>query len=277
MDLTSGIYTGRTSVITRTIGDFELDCTVSEDHSSSLRLTKNPVESGADIADHAILEPKVLTITGIVVGYEPPRHFKNLMGIDSRVLDEYPLPIEVSGVTHQALAMIEQYISSAVLMNDRVTKVLAPWYPKTNVGGTDGSQTRDRVGRAYESLLSIQKSGETIDVQTGIRLYKNMMITNIGISQDKPGAVEITLTLEEIFIVESQTAQGLHPDLRGQPKKKNMGRTQPISQESHSSLLKDGVSMMKVLIGGNSWFTKYPYRVKPSKNRLLPCLIWTSV
>ncbi|CAG9411396.1 TPA: phage baseplate protein [Providencia alcalifaciens] len=249
MDLTSGVFTGRASVITRAIGDFELDCTVREEHTSSLRMTKNPIESGADIADHAILEPKVLTITGIVVGYEPPRHFKKLMGIDNRVLDEYPLPIEVSGGTHQALAMIEQYISSAVLMNDRVTKVLAPWYPKTNVGATDGSQTRDRVGRAYESLLSIQKSGETIDVQTGIRLYKNMMITNIGISQDKPGAVEITLTLEEIFIVESQTAQGLHPDLRGQPKKKNMGRTQPISQESHSSLLKDGVSMMKDIIG----------------------------
>lgn len=239
MDVTSGIFTGRAAVITRTIGDFELDCTVREEHSSPLRLTKNPIESGADIADHSILEPKGLTITGVVVGYEPPQYLKNLTGIDLSVLDEYPLPIEISAIAHQAQGVVEQYISLAGLVIDRTTKVIAPWYPNAGVGGSDESQTLDRVGRAYESLLSIQKSGETIDIQTGIRLYKNMIMTNIGTSQDKPGSAEITLTLEEIFIVENQTAQGLHPDLKGQPKKKNMGRTQPKNKESNSSTLKD--------------------------------------
>ncbi|UBX48868.1 hypothetical protein LDO51_17295 [Providencia alcalifaciens] len=244
MDLTSGLYTGRASVITRTIGDFMLDCTVREDHESSLRITKNPIESGADIADHAILEPKVLTVTGIVVGYEPPQHIKNKLGFDTSILDEYPLPIEITASVNQAEAILGQYMSLGESVKDKATKAIAPWYPNSGIGSADQSQTLDRVGRAYDCLLVIQKSGETIDVQTGIRLYKNMMITNIGSSQDKPGSAEITLTLEEIFIVENQSAQGLHPDLKGQPKKSSMGRTQPKSKGTESkgsnkSTLKD--------------------------------------
>lgn len=46
-----------------------------------------------------------------------------------------------------------------------------------------------------------------------------MMLTSIGATQDKPGAVEFSLNLEEVFIVESQTAKGLHPDLKQQPQK----------------------------------------------------------
>ncbi|MDE5306818.1 hypothetical protein PY546_09540 [Providencia stuartii] len=42
MDITSGIFTGRASVITRTIGQFELDCTIRETHTSALRITKKP-------------------------------------------------------------------------------------------------------------------------------------------------------------------------------------------------------------------------------------------
>lgn len=240
MDLTSGLFTGRASVITRSIGDFILDCTVREEHTSSLRLTKNPVESGADIADHAILEPKTLTVTGVVVGYEPPQMLKNLIGFDTSILDDYPFPLEISANMKQAEAMIEQYAGIANYGLDGASKVLAPWYPDSGIGSADTSQTLDRVGRAYDSLLSLQKRGESIDVQTGIKLYKNMMITNIGNIQDKPSSTEVTLTLEEIFIVENQTAKGLHPDLKGQPQKHNMGRTQPKEVYKNQSFMDKG-------------------------------------
>lgn len=235
MDLTSGLFTGRTSVITRSIGDFIFDCTVSEGHSSTLRVTKNPIESGADIADHAMLEPKSLTITGIIVGYEPPRYFRNLTGIDTDILDDYPLPLEISAKVKHAEVMVEQYIGTAKTGLNLVKKVLAPWYPDLGVGSADTSQTLDRIGRAYNSLLSLQKSGEPITVQTGIKQYKNMMLTAISTTQDKPGAAEFSLTLEEVLIVENQTAIGLHPDLKGQPKKQNKGRTQPVNQQKNQS------------------------------------------
>lgn len=245
MDITSGMFTGRVAVITRSIGDFELDCTVREEHTSSLRLTKNPVESGADIADHAILEPKSLTITGIVVGYEPPQPIKHLTGLDTDLMSEYPLPLELSASLGQAQSMLSSYLSIGAAVQEKAAKVLAPWYPDSVNTSTDTSSTLDRVGRAYEGLLALQKKGEPIIVQTGIRLYTNMIITNISTTQDKPGSAEFTLTVEEIFIVENQTAQGLHPDLKGQPKKANKGRTQPTEKGSKSSMVKELREMIR--------------------------------
>ncbi|ETS31157.1 hypothetical protein BB987_06220 [Photorhabdus temperata] len=77
MDIISDFLTARASIITRSIGEFQLDAVTVESHSSMLRLTENPIESGAAIADYAILEPKEITVIGIMVGYG--KH-KNLWG-----------------------------------------------------------------------------------------------------------------------------------------------------------------------------------------------------
>lgn len=42
----------------RKIGTLALDITTNEDHESKLKVTDNPIESGAVISDHAVLEPK---------------------------------------------------------------------------------------------------------------------------------------------------------------------------------------------------------------------------
>lgn len=59
-------------VTSRKIGTFRLDATEQENNKSTLRTTKNPIESGANVADHAVLEPKQITIKGKIVAYEPP-------------------------------------------------------------------------------------------------------------------------------------------------------------------------------------------------------------
>ena len=48
------------------IGDIQLDIIIEEGASSSARVTKNPVENGADINDHIIIEPMKFTISGVV-------------------------------------------------------------------------------------------------------------------------------------------------------------------------------------------------------------------
>ena len=50
----------------RAIGGIELDAVISEAHTNQVRLTKNPVEFGVDITDHAIIEPKQLSIVAQV-------------------------------------------------------------------------------------------------------------------------------------------------------------------------------------------------------------------
>lgn len=243
MDLLSGFNTSRrATVVTRSIGEFELDAVTVEGHESSMRLTENPVESGADIADHAILEPKEITVTGVMVGYEPPQHFKNMLGNDLAFMDAYPMPMEIRAHTRQAEAMYNQIIGQTQDIKARVGKVLAPWYPEAAGMANDSSPSLDRVGKAYEDLLSIQKKGEPITVQTGIKQYENMLIISIGVTQQYDGSAEFSLTLREIFIVESQKAQGIHPDVKASsPTKKNMGKTQPKKVENGKTVLREMV------------------------------------
>lgn len=50
----------------RTIGSIQLDTVLFEEHQGSVTITKNPVEAGADITDHAIVQPDILIIQGAV-------------------------------------------------------------------------------------------------------------------------------------------------------------------------------------------------------------------
>lgn len=50
----------------RDIEGIQLDAVLREDHSNDVSLTTNPVESGVRITDHAVLEPRTLTIVAEV-------------------------------------------------------------------------------------------------------------------------------------------------------------------------------------------------------------------
>ena len=50
----------------REFAGISLDAVLTESFSSPITVTKNPVEFGANIADHAIIQPKKYTLTGVV-------------------------------------------------------------------------------------------------------------------------------------------------------------------------------------------------------------------
>lgn len=52
--------------IKRSIGGIQLDGVINETHNKSVRITKNPVESGVSVADHAVLNPTELSMKAIV-------------------------------------------------------------------------------------------------------------------------------------------------------------------------------------------------------------------
>lgn len=58
----SSIFTNKGNFI----GEIEIDVIVSESATSTATITKNPVENGADINDHIIIEPMTFSITGVV-------------------------------------------------------------------------------------------------------------------------------------------------------------------------------------------------------------------
>lgn len=130
----------------RKIGTIELEATVKESHSSEVSITQHPVESGADITDNAVVQPKKLTIEGAFSAYQLTPSTGTIFGADS-------------------------------------TKIPA----------------------IYDQLIRLQESRELIQVQTGLKLYRNMLITSVSVTQDKTNsqALFFTANLQEIILVDT--------------------------------------------------------------------------
>lgn len=206
-------------VSNRKIGTITFDVVTTEDHQSDLSITENPIESGAAIADHAVIQPKQVTINGVMVdhdhstfGLDFPFIGNIRGGID--FLNNFPLPVKVITQTSQTIARAGRAISQVAGAYSQAKSILnqartiAPFLPDFGLGGLlDSSAGDGRVQKCYADLVACQKSGETIDIQTGINLYKNMLIQSVAVNQSQDGSATFTITAREIFIVETQTAQ----------------------------------------------------------------------
>lgn len=206
-------------VSNRSIGTITFDVVTTEDHQSDLSITENPIESGAAIADHAVIQPKQITINGVMVDHDHSTFGLDLPftgnirgGID--FLNNFPLPVKVITQTSQSIARAGRAISQVAGAYSQAKSILnqaraiAPFLPDFGLGGLlDSSAGDSRVQKCYADLVACQKSGETIDIQTGINLYKNMLIQSVAVNQSQDGSATFTITAREIFIVETQTAQ----------------------------------------------------------------------
>lgn len=206
-------------VSNRSIGTITFDVVTTEDHQSDLSIIENPIESGAAIADHAVIQPKQVTINGVMVdhdhstfGLAPPFIGNIRGGID--FLNNFPLPVKVITQTSQTIARAGRAISQVAGAYSQAKSILnqaraiAPFLPDFGLGGLlDSSAGDGRVQKCYADLVACQKSGETIDIQTGINLYKNMLIQSVAVNQSQDGSATFTITAREIFIVETKTAQ----------------------------------------------------------------------
>lgn len=206
-------------VSNRSIGTITFDVVTTEDHQSDLSITENPIESGAAIADHAVIQPKQVTINGVMVdhdhstfGLDFPFVGNIRGGID--FLNNFPLPVKVITQTSQSIARAGRAISQVAGAYSQAKSILnqaraiAPFLPDFGLGGLlDSSAGDSRVQKCYADLVACQKSGETIDIQTGINLYKNMLIQSVAVNQSQDGSATFTITAREIFIVETKTAQ----------------------------------------------------------------------
>jgi hypothetical protein len=78
------------------------------------------------------------------------------------------------------------------------------------VGTTDVfASDSGRAKRAFELLVELQAKAEPFDVQTGLKLYKNMICTSVRTSQDKDtsGALVFTADIREVLIVYTQVVK----------------------------------------------------------------------
>lgn len=224
-------------VSNRNIGQITFDAITVEDHQSDLSITENPIESGAAIADHAVIQPKRVTINGVMVDHDHSSFsgsipfLGNIRGA-SDFLNAIPLPVDVVTKTAQTIAKAGRVISQVAGAFNQVknafnqVRSIAPFLPDFGLGGLLDSGVGDsRVQKCYADLVACQKSGETIDIQTGIHLYENMMIESISVNQSQDGSATFTVTAREIFVVNTQSSSSGNSNKSGSKGSSAAGKT----------------------------------------------------
>ena len=143
----------------RQIGDITLDAVIKETTISKVRTTRNPVELGADMNDHAIIEPKEYIIEAVVT--------------------DSPLFFVGSG--------------------DLITS--------SGFFGSTSLENKTRSQAAFEALEKLQEKREPITIQTGLRQYENMLLSDIQVSQDKDTSKSIFFTAKLTEIIFTRTEE----------------------------------------------------------------------
>ena len=165
------------------IGGVAFDAVISEQHTSEIQITQNPVETGLPVTDNIAAKPYTVVLDAVVTA-----------GSSAFGLVDFG----VQGV----VADLGNEISASL--------------------GFDKSFGQ-KVTEAWRTLTKIQREGHLLLVQTQLKTYGNMVIIAISTQQDKdsPDHIRFKIALQEIVQVEQQTYEGTLGDLKQKPESKN--------------------------------------------------------
>lgn len=150
---------------------------------------------------------------------------------------EYGAEITDHAVVLPKEVVIDAHVSDTPLGIAAVGQII------DNVTGLFGSSTSENVTRsvaAYNDIIKLQESADPLEIQTGLKLYTNMGITNVTVVRDikTSRAVRMLISLKELLIVKTEVAQ-LEPNQlesgdvtkQGSPPV-DSGRKQPITPDA---------------------------------------------
>ncbi|MDC6409084.1 hypothetical protein LOK82_10795 [Xylella fastidiosa subsp. multiplex] len=234
------------TLVHRHIGTVTLDAVIEETHQAELRITENPVESGAMIGDHAVLMPQTVTIAGIVVDYQPQRSpapaAEEHRAEPLRLLtDRVPFPTDLLPFTAQALRVAQRELPSVISQatapqsdGQHAVRPLADWLPDFQpITPRDDSAATGRIAQVYTALRNLQRSGQTLEVQTGVQKYQDMLILSIAARQTQDGSIEFVLTVRELFIVKTTSISGVSLPAPKRGRSASQGAAQRHSGQTH--------------------------------------------
>jgi len=155
------------------------DSVISEKHRFSIEITKNPVETGVSLTDHAYV-------------------------------NQVPLTLEVA-VSDTPFVVKDQY-GNVVPFNPQAIYFTGP-----NVR---------RTVNAWQAILDKAESFAVFDVQTGLRLYQNMMFKEGSAEQNVDSSGVLWATIQVVPVIFAQTATVVYPK-RG-PKKTKRQAAAPV-------------------------------------------------
>lgn len=230
--------TGITAIVT-TSGTFTLDAVLRETHSSPLRITENPVESGSTITDNVVLTPRPFEVSGVLVDYKPYSVFSqaadSLQIRTPDFIDDVAIPCQLKSITSQTLSRINRELD---LIGSTATQLaggqsgiswLAKTYPDLLPAGVaDMAVSDSRIADLYAALRSVQMTANPVTVITDTTQYLTAMILDVKVSVSREGSAIFTIPCKEIFIVDTQTTSGVKVASVG----KTGGRTTPQTAQT---------------------------------------------
>jgi len=163
------------------IGVLELDATIHESHEYTNTITEFPVEKGFNISDHIIRIPEKLTMEGFITNTPIPRssNLQSLEGANATQL----IADNTNGLQQQQLASEVNRVENAL----EILLDLAGLPPATK------STSDITTNNLFPKVIDI--------VETGLRQYKNMVITRITIPRDRNTGETMQFTCEMRHIV----------------------------------------------------------------------------
>ncbi|THD42125.1 hypothetical protein ERD95_22920 [Enterobacteriaceae bacterium ML5] len=239
------------TAITTTIGTFVFDVVTDEVHRSELKVTDNPVESGSQISDHAVLMPRPFEISGVMVDFDPGDTLFNQIAENNYIrepdfINTVPIPGALKGMTIQAVNLANRVIdqvaaaASSLVGGSTGQRALAQWLPSLmNVDATDLATSDQRVADALIALRSMQQSAVPISIVSSTASYAQCLLLEAQVNVTKAGSAKFTLKCREIFITTSQNASGISVP----SEKKTQGRT---AKQAAAAVNKGEVQTAKV-------------------------------
>ena len=196
--------------IIRSMGGLVFDAVFEETHEAELEVTDNPVETGVVVSDHAFMKPLKLTIS--------------------------------AGVSDTPLRQIgdDKFAGMSAAEAEQVRSMLGP----------DAFLYDSRSKRAFQLLQELQARAEPFSVQTGLKLYQNMVCTSVRTTQDKDSssALLFTAELREVIIVNTETAKypprkpGVTARQAGPKKQKGEQQGKEVTNEAQKKKLRGSLA-----------------------------------
>lgn len=163
-----------------TIGDLEVEVTLSEDHDYKNDVTRYPVEEGFDISDHIHQQPESVTLSG--------------------VFSDTPLPIRNGTLNEFIKGAGENRTQKAV---EELLKIAGYVLPKQNKNTGLVERQID-----FSSTTTSEKKikPQTVDIVSGIRVYTNMICSSLKIRRDRRTGYSLpfSMSFTKFYTVESE-------------------------------------------------------------------------
>jgi hypothetical protein len=225
----------RTTQILRTVNGSQtpmiLDATVKEAYKGTSQITKHPVEGGADVSDGFVTQPGELSLSGVIT--------------------TTPFPGLASSLLQSVGATIGSQVGKSLGKFGGVVGAVGAGLGVKSLANAIFGETDRELSAIAAEFEKLREAKQPVDIQTGLKLYKNYGLTSFSLSRDQKtgAAIQADLEFQEIIFADSKSGNVAIPALAGALQKLGLGRQAASALDDTAN--GRGASVLKKLFGGS--------------------------